>query len=467
FDVHVIAPVWRDNLADLVPLAEWLLALPSRIGGFFPWIPPLTVPGPHASRSAIAEQCAASFEQARRKKIRTGFADPLALPPCAAEGHLDRFGWVFQDRVRRQQQTSADFVRAPACGECSLASACPGIEPAFQRDVLVPVPLETSMGWQAKPRDFEEDDYRHISAFDNHDGPGRGLLRINGHCQMACSFCFVDRRVGDFPRESLEDAIASLASRQRDHLVLSGGEPTLHPELPALIATARDAGFKGVEIQSNGVRLADPEKVDQLVAAGLTKATISLHSVDPAESDAITKMKGAHPKTLEGIRQLRRAGVETQLAHVLTKRNYRALPEFVRTIGEIFPPAERKISLCLALAQGISDLVYSWVIPSFREVKPFVKEALDHCLDIGIGFGGLIGQGGYPPCMLDGDLRYYEGNLRHVYRSHDHRDQFHKAPRCQRCSFNPHCVGVRKDYVRCYGDDEITPFSERRRLPLV
>ena len=28
---------------------------------------------------------------------------------------------------------------------------------------------------------------------------GRALVRINGHCQMACAFCFVDRGVGDLP----------------------------------------------------------------------------------------------------------------------------------------------------------------------------------------------------------------------------------------------------------------------------
>lgn len=475
FEVEVVMPVWRDNLGDLVPLAEWLLALPAPIRRFSPWVPPEGVPGPHAPRGDIAEASARAFETVRRKKIAFGFADPLGVPPCAAGGALDHAGWLFLERVRRQQRASGAFVRVAACEACSLGSTCPGVEPSYADEATTPIPLDTSMGWRLRPRDFDDDDYRYVSAFDNEGGPGRGLLRINGHCQMACAFCFVDRRVPDFPGDELRQRIDALAARQTDHLVLSGGEPTLHPDLPGLIAHARTRGFEVIEIQTNGVKCEDAAYVASLVEAGLTKATVSLHSVDPETSDAITKMKGAFPRTVQGLRNLRDAGVQAQIAHVITKRNYEALPAFVRTIGEWFAPepgAPWNLSLCLALAQGISDLVYSWVIPSFTEVRPHVKEALDHCLAIGLGFGGLVGQGGYPPCMLDGDLRYYEDNLSYVYRSPDHAAQFHKSEACRRCSFDALCVGLRQDYVRSYGDAEIQPFTaelpaaDKRRLPL-
>jgi hypothetical protein len=87
-----------------------------------------------------------------------------------------------------------------------------------------------------------------------------------------------------------------------------------------------------------------------------------------------------------------------------------------------------------------------------------VREALDHCLESGIGFGGMIGQGGYPPCMLDGELRYYEGNLGNVYTSPEHASDFVKPERCRDCSFDPYCVGVRRDYVAHHGDGEVRPF---------
>ncbi len=119
------------------------------------------------------------------------------------------------------------------------------------------------------------------------------------------------------------------------------------------------------------------------------------------------------------MHNFRRLGVLTQIAHVITKANYKELPDTMRYLRSEFPAEGGHLSICLAIAQGISDLVFQWVIPTFSEIKPFVSEALDFCLETGVGFGGMIGQGGYPPCMLDGDLRYYDDNLDKVFKSDD------------------------------------------------
>ena len=98
------------------------------------------------------------------------------------------------------------------------------------------------------------------------------------------------------------------------------------------------------------------------------------------------------------------------------------------------------------------------MIPTFSEIKPYVCEALDFCLETGVGFGGMIGQGGYPPCMLDGDLRYYRNVLDKVFRSEDSSEQFYKSEKCKECSFDSYCLGPRRSYVEHYGDAEIRPF---------
>jgi MoaA/NifB/PqqE/SkfB family radical SAM enzyme len=276
---------------------------------------------------------------------------------------------------------------------------------------------------------------------------------------MSCSFCFVDRTAPDFAGDGLRANIDEMAAAGGKHLVLSGGEPTLHPELPRLLAHGKSLGFEVIEIQTNGVKCADRAYTEKLVEAGLTKATMSLHSHRPEHSDRITRLPNAFGKTIRAIHHFRELGVETQIAHVITKANYEDLPAFVRFLRSEFPRGGRGLSICFAIAQGISDLVYGWVVPTFTEVKPFFREALDFCLENELGFGGMIGQGGYPPCMLDGDLRYYRENLRNVFVSDDWDSQFHKSPRCRECSFDPYCVGPRKSYVETYGDGEIRPFE--------
>lgn len=466
-EVDVLVPVLEWNKDDLVPLLEWLLALPGSLHGFYPAIPRVA-DVPAAARAAlldhahIAALAADVFHLCRRWKVGHGFADHDAVWPCAAGDALNEFGTVFHESIRRQQhEPDRALARIDACNDCSLRQTCRGIAPAyvdrFGIDGLAAVPLERSSSWQLRAtRGANEVDYKQISPFDNDNpGEGRTLLRINGHCQMACAFCFVDRTAPDIPLPTLIAELDRLAERHTDHVVFSGGEPTIHTELPALIGHAASLGYRTIEIQTNGVKCADADYARSLVAAGLTKATVSLHSVDGARSDAITRMPNAYPKTIAGIHNLQALGVLTQLAHVITKENYRALPTFARGVLDEFAGGAEHLSICFAIAQGISDLVYSWVIPSFTDIEPFMREALDACLEAGVGFGGLIGQGGYPPCMLGGDMRYYEGVLTKVYRSPDFDEQFYKADACAECSFDPYCIGVRRDYVRCYGDDEI------------
>jgi MoaA/NifB/PqqE/SkfB family radical SAM enzyme len=420
---------------------------------------------PHSIQATIAARV---FAECARRKIEYGFFRKRGLLPCATDGALDRFGTVFFERMsvlkRRSDDPEDKFVRIAACATCSLEQSCPGADAAYVAQHgdggMRPVPLDVSMDWKLKPINrLDQRGLKSISAFDNDsESNGRSLLRINGHCNMSCSFCFIDRTVPDLETEMLLRSIDRLADHHLDHIVLSGGEPTLHPDLPALVAHAKGRGFRTVEIQSNGVKIADPEYAKRLADAGMDKLTVSLHSVDPAHSDKITRLPNGFGKTLRAVHNARELGVRTQIAHVITKSNYRELPDTVRFLREEFPADGGALEICFGIAQPISDLVYTWVMPTFAEVKPFMRRALDYCLENDIGFGGMIGQGGYPPCMLDGDLRYYEKNLVNIYRS-DGQEDFYKAPRCGDCSFDAWCLGVRRYYVDTYGDAEIAPFS--------
>ncbi len=469
--VYVVAPLLKWTEKDLVPFAEYLALMERPPAGLFLYPPePRNVPAQaHAlllSQGEQARVAAQVFSTCQRHRLEYGFFRDLAPLPCAAGGALDRFGTVFFNRLsvlKHKAEHEERHVRVEACATCSLQQSCPGVDAAylsaFGDRELKPVPLEVSMDWKLKPiHSLDRRGLKSVSAFENDtESNGRSLLRINGHCNMSCSFCFIDRTVSDLDTGELLRAIDALAARHLDHLVLSGGEPTIHPDLPALIRHASRLGFRTVEIQTNGVKLASPEYAKELADSGLTKITVSLHSADPEHSDKITRLPKAFDKTVRAIHNARALGLETQVAHVISKSNYRELPDTVRFLREEFPPGGGSLSICFGIAQPISDLVYTWVMPTFDEVKPYMRRALDYCLEHGVGFGGMIGQGGYPPCMLDGDLRYYEMNLVNIYKSGGSGD-FHKPERCRECSFDRFCPGVRRYYVDTYGDGEIRPF---------
>ena len=88
-------------------------------------------------------------------------------------------------------------------------------------------------------------------------------------CNFRCPFCHNSGLLGkaeqpEIPREEL---LSFLKKRQGilDGVCITGGEPTLHPELPQLISQIRELGF-AVKLDTNGYR---PEVLKQLVRDGL------------------------------------------------------------------------------------------------------------------------------------------------------------------------------------------------------
>lgn len=103
------------------------------------------------------------------------------------------------------------------------------------------------------------------------DFPGRiASLVFFGGCNLTCPFCHNPSLVlapGQFPDYPLQDLLADLAGRRPfvDGLVVSGGEPTLASDLPALLEGARELGL-ATKLDTNGLL---PEVLEDLLARNL------------------------------------------------------------------------------------------------------------------------------------------------------------------------------------------------------
>lgn len=102
------------------------------------------------------------------------------------------------------------------------------------------------------------------------------LFEITRHCNLRCPVCFASS--GTEPGAKTFTPLSALRERlhwirsQTGEIVLqiSGGEPTLHPDLPAVVQAARDL-FPAVQLNTNGLLLAGrPELAGELAQAGLS-----------------------------------------------------------------------------------------------------------------------------------------------------------------------------------------------------
>lgn len=119
------------------------------------------------------------------------------------------------------------------------------------------------------------------------------LLEVTKRCNLRCSYCFADGGQPE-PDPELSTVKASIQDIARQCgsplLQLSGGEPTLRDDLPELVRFAKKAGCSYVQINTNGIRLAeDPAYAEALAEAGLD---IVFLQFDGTRDDIYEKLRG-------------------------------------------------------------------------------------------------------------------------------------------------------------------------------
>lgn len=102
-------------------------------------------------------------------------------------------------------------------------------------------------------------------------------------CNLDCAYCNeFDKTSDPVPTEVMLRRIDRLAELDTSIITLSGGEPTLHPELDVLIRRIRQRGAIATLI-TNGLLLT-PERIRAYNRAGLDYLQISIDNVRPDET---------------------------------------------------------------------------------------------------------------------------------------------------------------------------------------
>lgn len=325
-------------------------------------------------------------------------------------------------------------------------------------------------------------------------------IDVCSFCNFRCSFCFhgdpkakeKGLKTGYMPMElfkKIVDDMTEFPERVKKLKIGNHGEPTLHKELPEMIAYAREKNVADIiEVFTNGSKLT-PELNEKLVKAGLQRINVSIEGMSEEIYKAVAGVKIDMEKMKENLKNL----YETRNKHCTDKD----FSIYIK-IADQTKPLDKNDNSVFAMSEEDKENFYN-SFGSFCDeiyVEKIVPQWADTQEDKqnDVGETGMYGQatkkwkaacpfiymylqfnwdGTTSPCTLDWPRKVDIGDVtkqsvKEIWHGKALRDlqikqlqgERHKIPFCKDCSAPMVCV---KDDI----DDYSEPLLEKlRSLPV-
>jgi uncharacterized radical SAM superfamily Fe-S cluster-containing enzyme len=190
------------------------------------------------------------------------------------------------------------------------------------------------------------------------------IIDITNRCNLKCPVCFANASAAGYVYEPTADQVAGMLENLHNNkpvpataLQFSGGEPTIREELFDFVRKAKEIGFKHVEVNTNGVRIAaDPEYAKKLKEAGVSTIYLQFDGLTPEAYKFIRGLDLLETK-MKAIENLRQAGYASIVLVVTLVKgvNDQQLGDIIKFAAENFDVIRcvnvQPVSLCGRLPQ--------------------------------------------------------------------------------------------------------------------
>lgn len=323
----------------------------------------------------------------------------------------------------------------------------------LDRSALAPPPVRAVLDAASRYLPFarlSDESYRLLMG--GPDGAS-GILWLGFGCDQDCVVCWQDRAAPSPPPELFSRWLDEMLSADARSVILSGGEPTLHPSLLELARRAHAAGAHTI-VETNALRLLDDDYRRALIATGVDELSVSLHSHDAAVSDAITRAPGTHARTVAGIEACLRDGLPVGIHCVVERANASSLAAHARFVVERFVrPLRglRRVSYSLPTRYADQERYRRGLAP-VDALRSGLTEALRTLRGAGVE-ARFLGMGGFPLCAVE-DPRSERPAA--ALSEGERGDRVYARP-CEGCAVRPWCGGVPAAYLEACGEGGLRP----------
>jgi len=155
-------------------------------------------------------------------------------------------------------------------------------------------------------------------------------------CNLTCKHCYTTSADIDFPGElstaEIYTVMEDLKAFKVPVLILSGGEPLLHPDIFAISKRAKQLGFY-VALSSNGTRITE-NNIAEISDIGYQYIGVSLDGIKQTH-DEFRRVKGSFDEAMHGIKLCLERGIKVGLRFTLTQDNYQDFPALLALMDDL------------------------------------------------------------------------------------------------------------------------------------
>lgn len=202
-------------------------------------------------------------------------------------------------------------------------------------------------------------------------------------CNFSCPFCFNrDLVLGKIPLISEKEIFGFLKKRKKllDGVVVTGGEPTLQPDLPQFLKKVKSLGFLTM-IETNG---SNPTILEKLIKGKLLDfVAIDIKApLDERYTEAIGKKKFNPSIIMESIRVIIKSGVSFEFRTTVVPGIHRK--------KELVDMAKQLKTLVSSIKYPVSSI--QWFLqdfqprtcldPAFTKKKPYNRKRMEEFLRV-------------------------------------------------------------------------------------
>jgi radical SAM protein len=164
------------------------------------------------------------------------------------------------------------------------------------------------------------------------------IWEVTQACDLACVHCRACAVPHRHPAELTTREGFALLEEIRTFgdplMVFTGGDPLKREDLFELLAYSARLGLR-TTVTPSATPLLTGRAIEAIARSGVARMALSLDGPDAPSHDGFRQVAGSFARTLFGLREARRIGLETQVNTTVTRHNLARLAEIAALVGEV------------------------------------------------------------------------------------------------------------------------------------